>query len=113
MVVLLVGSIIWQRIAPSPYDDFAQCLTDNGAKVYEAYWCSNCAIQEELFGTAYRHLDSKECSARGSQNFDLCEDDGITGTPTWENLNTGERRGGVQQLDELAEWFGCELPDVE
>ncbi|MBT4857402.1 hypothetical protein HON52_04430 [Candidatus Uhrbacteria bacterium] len=111
VLALLVGSIVWQNVAPSEFDDFAQCLNDNGAKVYSAYWCSNCATQEAMFGTAYRYIDEKECSSRGSNNFDLCAEDDITGTPTWENTNTGERNGGVQSMSDLGEWFGCELPE--
>ena len=113
VVLLLIGSIVWRNYAPSPYDAFAQCLSENGAFVYEAYWCSHCAEQEEQFGSAYRYIDQKECAAQGSTNLDLCQDDGITGTPTWENTETGERRGGRQSMEDLAEWFGCELPDVE
>lgn len=113
VVLLLVGSVVWKHYAPSPYDEFAQCLNDNGAFVYEAYWCSNCAAQEAMFGSAYRYLDRKECSTQGSRNFDLCQEDGITGTPTWENLNTGERHQGVQSMEDLGEWFGCSVPEVE
>ena len=113
VMILLVGSIVWQNYAPSPYDDFAQCLSDNGAFVYEAYWCSNCMEQEEMFGSSYRYLETKECSTRGSRNFALCAEDGITGTPTWENVNTGERRAGVQSFVDLAEWFNCEIPVSE
>lgn len=108
IVTALLVSIVWKNHAPSEYDEFAQCLTDNGAQVYEAYWCSACARQKDMFGSAYRHLDTTECSSPGSSTFDLCPD--ITSTPTWETAD-GERVTGVQSFEDLAELYGCELPE--
>jgi hypothetical protein len=108
IVVLLLGSIIYQNYAPSKYDTFAQCLADNGAHVYEAYWCSACAAQKELFGSSWRFMNTTECSTQGSRNFDLCPD--IESTPTWEDAD-GQRFTGVQSLEQLAERFNCELPE--
>ncbi len=49
-VILVVAGIagisIWQKIRPSPYDDFAQCITDAGGKKYDAYCCPSCAAQK-------------------------------------------------------------------
>lgn len=104
---LLIGAAVYQNNAPSKYDDFAQCLTDAGATMYGAYWCSACEQQKAEFGSAFRHINYTECSSPGSSSFDLCPD--ITSTPTWEKAD-GERITGSRPLSSLGEEFGCELP---
>lgn len=103
----LIAGAVWQNIKPSPYDEFAQCLNDSGVTEYAAYWCSACAAQEEMFGTAAKNLNRIECSSPGSSTFDLCPD--ITSTPTWEFAD-GSRQTGIQSLASLAERTGCLLP---
>lgn len=109
VIVGLVGITIWQKNKPSVYDDFAQCITDAGGKMYGAYWCSHCEAQKELFGSAFRKINYVECSSPGSKSFDLCPD--IESTPTWET-STGERILGEMTLEELSDKFSCELPVV-
>lgn len=103
-VVLLIASAVWRNNAPSDYDEVAQCITDNGGKVKVAYWCSACAAQEEMFGSAWRLIDKTECSSPGSRDFDLCPE--ISGTPTWEMAN-GTTFSGAFPVADLAETFGC------
>lgn len=106
---LIVIAVVQSRL-PSKYDEFAQCLTDNGAKVYTASWCPVCERQLAEFGSASRFLDNKECAvANGQNNLDLCQADGITGVPTWEV--DGVKTSGFQELSQLAETYGCELPE--
>ncbi len=110
VVVALIGAAVLKNVGPSKYDDFAQCLAEKGAFVYEAWWCSACAAQEEQFGTAYRHVPKKECAAAGqSSSFALCEEDGITSTPTWRYPD-GSLNPGVHPMSALSEIYGCELP---
>ena len=93
----------------SEYKAFAQCLTEQGAKNYTAYWCPNCQNQKALFGKAWKEIDSKECAVRSSQNnLDLCEDEDITAVPTWE-FGDGSRVTGSQSLEFLSERTGCSL----
>src|SRR3989344_3569664 len=39
---------------PGKYDPFAQCLTDNGAKMFGAYWCPHCSDQKKMFGSSWK-----------------------------------------------------------
>lgn len=46
---------------PGPYDEFAQCITDSGAKFYGAYWCPHCQAQKAEFGKSASKLPYVEC----------------------------------------------------
>ncbi len=106
----LIGYAIYQNYAPSVYDDFAQCLTEQGAQMYGASWCPHCLDQKELFGSAFRHIDYIECSSSGqSGTLDLCPE--ITSVPQWFGAEVA--LPGGQSLEALGEAFGCELPEIE
>ena len=49
VVVGLIAFATTQEAAQSPYDSFAQCLTDDGVKMYGAWWCPHCQSQKKLF----------------------------------------------------------------
>lgn len=100
----LILAAVLKSNAPSKYDDLAQCLTDKGVQMYGAHWCSACAQQKELFGSAFRKVEYVECSSPGSRTFDLCTD--ITSTPTWEGEEG--RLTGVRTPEALAQEYGCE-----
>ncbi len=106
---LLVGYAVYQNYAPSVYDDFAQCLTDEGVQIYGAYWCPNCLDQKEMFGSSWRHIDYIECSSQGSNTFDLCPE--IETVPLWVGAEGTESLSGRQDLDVLAETYDCALPE--
>jgi hypothetical protein len=105
----IVGLTLWENNKPSPYDDFAQCITDRGGKMYGSYWCSHCAAQKALFGTAFKKINYVECSSPGSKTFDLCPD--IETVPTWET-SAGLRETGEETLEQLSEKFDCALPTI-
>ncbi len=89
-------------------DKFAQCLADNGAKMYGAYWCPHCANQKADFGDSFKFVDYVECDPRGENpRVQMCYDAGIQGYPTWE-IN-GLQYPGEQSLQELSKLTGCEL----
>jgi thiol-disulfide isomerase/thioredoxin len=47
----VVGGIalaVWVYTSPGKYDEFAKCLTDNGAKFYGAFWCPHCQAQKKM-----------------------------------------------------------------
>ena len=104
----LIGTAIWQNNKPSIYQEFAQCLNDEGAKVYVAWWCQHCENQEADFGSAWDELEVIECSSPGSHTFDLCPD--LTSSPTWETAD-GDRYEGRRTFENLSEIYGCELPE--
>ncbi len=84
-------------------DNFAQCLTDVGLKMYGTEWCSHCKNQKKLFGNSFTFVDYTDCDkSRG-----VCSAEGIQGYPTWK-IN-GQSYPGEQSLDRLASLSGCEL----
>jgi uncharacterized membrane protein len=89
--------------------ELARHLTLSGAKFYGAYWCSHCAEQKDMFGSAAALLPYVECDPRppGAQP-DTCKAKNIRGYPTWE-IN-GQRREGVLFFSELAELSGFRAP---
>ncbi len=114
--VLLVAAFAVFRMTgnavagPGEYDEFAQCLTDSGAKMYGAYWCPHCANQKKLFGSSFSFVDYIECDPRGDNaNPAACEAAGIQGYPTWI-FGDGTVRSGELPLRTLASISGCTLP---
>lgn len=84
----------------------AKHLTQAGAVMYGAYWCSHCHDQKELFGkTAFSQINYVECDP-GGQNPqpDLCRAKNIQGYPTWEIAQTNH--SGTRSLPELANLSG-------
>ncbi|MDP4008803.1 MAG: thioredoxin family protein [Candidatus Peregrinibacteria bacterium] len=111
IVAIAAGLIVKtvQKSGPGEYDDFAACLTDNGAVMYGADWCSNCQAQKKMFGKSFEYIDYVQCDIEPEK----CEAEGIEGYPTWKN-NSGMEGTlvgrGVQPLQDLANAFACELP---
>ena len=114
LILLIAGLIVAKRIkdsGPGPYDDFAQCLTDAGAKEYGAYWCPNCKVQKDMFENSWKYISYIECSLPGGKGqTKLCNDAGIANYPTWEFAD-GTRVEGVQELLDLADKTNCSVSD--
>ncbi|MFA4845305.1 MAG: hypothetical protein WC654_01975 [Patescibacteria group bacterium] len=111
VVVGLIAFAVTQEAAPSPYDAFAQCLSDDGVKMYGAWWCPHCENQKDLFGNSFSAVTYIECSNANKSMNQICKDAGIEGYPTWEFADAS-RLGGEQSLATLAEKSGCELPSL-
>lgn len=114
-IVIVVGGIIaarlWGETQPGKYDEFAQCISDSGAKFYGAFWCPHCESQRDMFGNSERLLPYVECSTPDRQNqTPACIDAGIQSYPTWD-LADGTRINGVQSFSELAEATECEFTE--
>jgi len=91
------------------FDEFAQCLTDSGAKMYGAYWCGHCKNQKKAFGDSFQYVDYTECDAQGEGGDpSACQAAGITGYPTWVFAD-GESAGGNRPFEFLSEKTGCAL----
>lgn len=112
VVVGLIAFAVTQKAVPSPYDGFAQCLTNDGVTMYGAWWCPHCQNQKKLFGSSFDFVTYVECSNANKSMNQTCKDAGIEGYPTWE-LSDGTRLGGEQSLETLAEKSGCALPTTE
>ncbi|MFC1775089.1 hypothetical protein ACFLZN_02120 [Nanoarchaeota archaeon] len=109
VAVLVVGVVIYSA-SDSPPDINAavvgKCLTNNGAKMYGAYWCGHCNKQKEMFGADWSKVDYVECSTPDGGQAQVCTDAGITGYPTWV-FSDGTKKAGAIPLDKLAELAGC------
>ncbi len=102
----LTGNFVSNTSEPGgegPYDSFAQCLTENGAVMYGAYWCGHCQNQKEMFGSSFQYINYVECTEQG----DLCQEAGITGYPTW--IINGNKYPGEKPLETLVSLSGCEV----
>lgn len=92
------------------YDEFAQCLKDNGVTFFGAFWCPHCQRTKAMFGSSVDKLPYVECSTPdGNSQTQVCKDNGITAYPTWQ-FKDGTRITGEHTLQELAEKSGCMLP---
>jgi thiol-disulfide isomerase/thioredoxin len=99
------------QVALNPNDPkvvLAQCLTDNGAKMYGASWCPHCAAQKKDFGDAFEKVTYVECAIPGDPQDQTqpCKDAKIVGYPTWVFAD-GSRVSGEQTLEDLAAKAGC------
>ncbi|MGE0793172.1 MAG: peptidylprolyl isomerase [Candidatus Woesearchaeota archaeon] len=89
-------------------ETFAKCLTEKGAKMYGAYWCSHCNAQKESFGEAVTYINYVECDSNGENSqYELCSEMNIEGFPTW--IIDGKQYAGRQTHEKLAEITGCEM----
>jgi hypothetical protein len=91
-------------------DNFAQCLSSKGAKMYGAWWCPHCADQKQLFGHAFQYVNYIECSPPGERTWsDACRQAAVKHYPTWQ-FSDGSRIEGTQTLAALAQKTGCRVP---
>lgn len=117
LVIALIASLIVIRnnstttadAITTPYDSFAQCLADAGAKFYGAYWCPHCQDQKKLFKNS-KKLPYIECSTPDGKNrTQICIDEKITGYPTWKFAD-GSVADGEQTFEELSKKTNCPIP---
>ncbi|HLD85465.1 MAG TPA: hypothetical protein VI968_02820 [archaeon] len=94
---------------PENRDDFAKCLSDNGARLWGTYWCSFTNSQKQMFGSSWQYVNYTECSLSNKAGQTLvCNQTGIEAYPTWEFKN-GERIEGVLSFEELSNYTNCQL----
>ncbi len=111
-IVLIVGGFLaykYNQTLPGKYDDFAKCITEQGAKMYGAFWCPHCNNQKQLFGKSVKYIEYIECSLPDRQQTQICNNANIASYPTWEFKNK-ERQEGEITLEELSKKTGCKLP---
>jgi len=88
-------------------DGFAQCLTENGFKMYGAYWCPHCQNEKAAFGKSFQYIDYIECTKEPKQ----CTDARVNGYPTWTGPE-GIRLEGEQGVERLSDISGCALSNL-
>ena len=109
MAVVVIGfGIGTDDNEPSNLDEFAQCLTEKGVKMYGTYWCSHCENQKEAFEKSWQYINYVECSESGGGQTQECADAGINGYPTWE-FQDGSRLSGELSFEVLSSNSGCPL----
>src|SRR3989344_2860444 len=111
IAVVAIGALAWKgsNQGPGQYDDFARCLTEKGAKMYGAYWCSHCKNQKELFGSSWQYVDYIECAIPNQQTqTGVCQNANIQSYPTWEFAG-GNRVSGEMSFEQLSQQSGCPL----
>ena len=106
ILFILITSIVLTSCSsnqPGNYDQFAQCLTEKGAKMYGTEWCSHCKNQKKTFGNSFQYIDYIDCDDRKQE----CLTAGVSGYPTW--VVDGNNYPGEQSLYRLASLSGCKL----
>ena len=89
---------------PKNMDEFAQCLTDNGAVMYGTKWCGACQGQKLVFGDSFQYISYVDCG----DERDVCNSEGINAYPTWKD-GEGKSYIGALPLKVLGSIFGCEF----
>lgn len=121
VLVLTIGLALFLSACTKPastqdqlaVEEFAKCLTDNGAKFYGAYWCPHCADQKAMFGKSIGLVTYVECSLPGGAGqTEACTTANIKAYPTWE-FKDGTRQEGVLSFSTLAQKSGCPEPGKE
>lgn len=109
--VLVLGLFFYYSAnTPGRYDGFAQCLSEEGATFYGAFWCPHCAQQKQLFGKSAKLLPYVECSTPdGKGQTAICISKNIESYPTWEFAD-GTKISALMTPEQLAEKTGCALP---
>lgn len=114
MIVFVLGMSFWTYTnanQPGRYDDFAKCITEEGAKLYGTFWCPMCAEQKKAFGKSINFVNYIECSLPNKKEGQtaICKNAGISSYPTWE-FPDGSRKVGAVPFAELSKRTGCVLP---
>ena len=101
LVILLIW-LFWPQAVVSQ-NSFGQCLTDKGVVMYGSDQCSYCLDQKAMFGEDFVNVNYLNCDFNQLE----CKEKGISFYPVWSRDN--EILVGVQSLQILSEFSGCEL----
>ena len=109
-IVLLIVFKPFQDNSPGEYNEFAQCLTEAGVKMYGTEWCQHCKAQKALFGKkSFKFVDYIDCDRDELK----CAVAGVPGYPTWI-FSDGSKESGTQSLETLSLKTGCPIvPEVD
>jgi len=112
ILILAVIALAFIKISESQqisynYDTFAQCLTEKGAVMYGAKWCSHCKAQKAMFGDSFKYIKYVECP--DEKNIQICLENDVQGYPTWI-IGTSTKLEGEVSFEKLSEVSGCSLP---
>jgi len=97
LIIVGTGFGYLNTLKPALLDDFAKCLTENGAIMYGSTSCQYTHAQKGMFGNSLRFIDSRA----------FTEDPNIKITPTW--LIDGKYYENVQTINRLSQITGCKI----
>ncbi len=106
VVASLAALVLPFKVAAAPNPaDLAEHLSESKALYYGSWRCPACITQTMLFGDAANKLPYVECAKPKELPIQAaaCQTAEIRAYPTWI-LESGERREGVQTLEELRVW---------
>ncbi len=92
IVLIIVALVANSFLSPGKYDEFAQCLTEKGAKMYGEDWCKYTQGQKNMFGKSFEYI-----------NYEVKKN--LVKRPTW--IIGGQKYEGVQSFETLAALTGC------
>lgn len=112
ILTLLTITFFLVSCSPDPQKEaLAQCLSENGVKMYGAYWCGHCKDQKDLFGKSFDKIVYIECSLpNNAGQTEICKKAEIESYPTWE-FTDDEKISSIFSLQELAQKAGCEYKE--
>lgn len=111
-LLLLLAACGGPGIPQAEMEEFAKCITAEGAVMYGAFWCPHCAKTKKKFGESFKHVKYVECDPRGDdEQSELCIEKQIDKYDTWEFAD-GSRIVSEPTLEDLAEKTGCPLPEA-
>jgi uncharacterized membrane protein len=97
-------------------NEFAQCLTNRGFRMYGSLRCGFCMRQKALFGDSFEHVNFVDCDGEKPTECDL---KGVEALPTWiqwvgdpansAGLKEVLRLQGMQSFESLQDASRCEL----
>ena len=106
--IAITAVLIFYSPNDNKHDGFAKCLSENGAKMYGAYWCKHCESQKEMFGKSWQHINYVECALPDGGQNELCKNAGITAYPTWE-FKDGKMAQGELSYRQLSQYSNCTM----
>jgi|TARA_B100002003_G_C14094069_1_gene526216 hypothetical protein len=107
LTIIILSIVIFTACSSTgQHDELAQCLADNGVRMYGTYWCPHCQEQKADFGKSWRLVPYVECATSDGGQTRICEDEGIEGYPTWV-FPDGTRQSGKLSFETLRNLGGC------
>ena len=106
LVASLAALVLPFQVAAAPNPaELADHLSESKVLYYGSWRCPACITQNRLFGDAANKIPYVECAKPKELPIQAaaCQTAEIRAYPTWI-LESGERREGVQTLEELRVW---------
>jgi len=84
VVTILACSCVGQGETAFSSTDLAKCMSENGVKVYSAFWCEPCQTQKQLLGDGWEYVNYVECGMQGENDTfnQECVQAGVENIPT-------------------------------